>query len=600
MKKNISWILAFATAASFLTGCSGKTEEAAPIPKQQETVSLSASPVMEEAAECLEEVRRIADSVAEATADEKNYSLMDCAIYCNDQLENLDICREQLDRLARQLETEEYSDDADSQAAAEDLTEFFSSAYACIDEVYSITEFISISNTLTEEFAEGASNDEEDLGAFCDTAYNAWVDVSEKYSQVQAPKAIGDIWLHFQDSLKYYYEALSAAVKAIPEDTLEDALSLYSAYSLIDRNSTIFVNYQYMMMDQEIYALQHQSHILDGLINGFEAGSEEQINLSYSMTDTIMPNLYPSMDSALNLSVSTDRGNREVLVSAVVEGFTQTYEQKITVTPEETLYMIKPQISTDLMDLDTLKTTQFKFTVTDADTGKIIAQDTQPITVESIYDISFYSDEFGTTESNNILAWVTAESDGILQLRRTAIEILGELFGSGNDILPGYQSGWGLSAGDPNIAAIQIYALQAAISRMGVRYNMGPYSFSETQRVLMPDAVLSSGSGICIETSILMASAVLSTGMHPLIILTPGHAQVAVETWYDSGEYLLVETTMLPFSVESNTVSDLVTLMSAEEWMEYLSSAEENGLVYVLDCALQKDLGIKGLDYYAA
>lgn len=189
-----------------------------------------------------------------------------------------------------------------------------------------------------------------------------------------------------------------------------------------------------MMMDQEIYALQHQSHILDGLINGFEAGSEEQINLSYSMTDTIMPNLYPSMDSALNLSVSTDRGNREVLVSAVVEGFTQTYEQKITVTPEETLYMIKPQISTDLMDLDTLKTTQFKFTVTDADTGKIIAQDTQPITVESIYDISFYSDEFGTTESNNILAWVTAESDGILQLRRTAIEILGELFGSGNDI----------------------------------------------------------------------------------------------------------------------------------------------------------------------
>lgn len=143
---------------------------------------------MEEAAECLEEVRRIADSVAEATADEKNYSLMDCAIYCNDQLENLDICREQLDRLARQLETEEYSDDADSQAAAEDLTEFFSSAYACIDEVYSITEFISISNTLTEEFAEGASNDEEDLGAFCDTAYNAWVDVSENTARYRLPK----------------------------------------------------------------------------------------------------------------------------------------------------------------------------------------------------------------------------------------------------------------------------------------------------------------------------------------------------------------------------------------------------------------------------
>lgn len=66
---------------------------------------------------------------------------------------------------------------------------------------------------------------------------------------------------------------------------------------------------------------------------------------------------------------------------------------------------------------------------------------------------------------------------------------------------------------------------------MGVRYNMGPYSFDATQRVLMPDAVLNSKSGICIETAVLMASVLQSANMHPFLILTPGHAQVAVETW---------------------------------------------------------------------
>ena len=214
-------------------------------------------------------------------------------------------------------------------------------------------------------------------------------------------------------------------------------------------------------------------------------------------------------------------------------------------------------------------------------------------------DICYYSNAFGTTENNNILAWITAESEGVLTLRRNATQILGELLGSENATLPGYQPAWGLSSGDPNIAAYQIYAIQCAISAMGVRYNNGAYSFSDMQRVLMPDAVLSSGSGICIETAILMASAVLSAGMHPLIILTPGHAQVAVETWTGSGQYLLVETTMLPCDPETTSMTDMIALWSDDEWAQYLSTAGENGTVYVLDCDLQKALGIKGLDYYA-
>ena len=262
--------------------------------------------------------------------------------------------------------------------------------------------------------------------------------------------------------------------------------------------------------------------------------------------------------------------------------------------------MIKPAVATDLMDLETSRATQFKFSVTDASTGEIIAQETQPVTIESIYNISYVSNEFGTTDCNNFLAWITAESDGVLQLRRLATEVLEQTFGEDYAMLPGYQPAYGYSAGDMNIAAWQAWAIQRAISEAGVRYNNGSYSFTGNQRVLMPDAVLSSGSGICIETAILMASALLSTGMHPLIILTPGHAQVAVETWNGSGEYLLIETTALPFTSDMD-VTDLVTYYDNQGWYDYITerASSGNGITYVLDCSLQQNLGIKGLDYYA-
>ena len=66
--------------------------------------------------------------------------------------------------------------------------------------------------------------------------------------------------------------------------------------------------------------------------------------------------------------------------------------------------------------------------------------------------------------------------------------------------------------------------------------------------MLTPDALIQSRSGICIETALLMASALQSAQMHAMIIITPGHAQVALETWENSGTYYLLETTMLPYN----------------------------------------------------
>ena len=116
-------------------------------------------------------------------------------------------------------------------------------------------------------------------------------------------------------------------------------------------------------------------------------------------------------------------------------------------------------------------------------------------------------------------------------------------------------------------------AIQGAISDIGVRYNMGPYSFGGSQRVLTPDAVIQSRSGICIETALLMAS------------------QVALETWENSGTYYLLETTMLPYNATEEETMPFARFLTADEWREYLSG---DG-VYVIDCDLAQTLGIRGL-----
>ena len=92
-------------------------------------------------------------------------------------------------------------------------------------------------------------------------------------------------------------------------------------------------------------------------------------------------------------------------------------------------------------------------------------------------------------------------------------------------------------------------------------------------------------------TKLLVASALQSANMNAMIIITPGHAQVALETWEGSGEYYLLETTKLPFTAQEADINAFCSLPTADEWKEYL---DKDG-VYVIDCALASSLNIRGL-----
>jgi hypothetical protein len=279
-------------------------------------------------------------------------------------------------------------------------------------------------------------------------------------------------------------------------------------------------------------------------------------------------------------------------------------------------YMIKPSLlpNNQLSDLTKEQTTQINLTITDVETGDVLVKKNKQIKLKSIYSMAWLSDEFGSTAQFDILAWMRPNIDEVDAINRKANDYMQEWAQSS---MAGYQFG-----DDVIPTLLQVAAIQSAISDSGVQYQNDSYSLtSSDQNVLTPDAVIKKQQGLCIETTLLMASCLKRLGMHPVIVLTPGHAQCAVETYAGSGNYFLIETTKLPYKVNTNYEDDDVgfyngllasttfpegtytwtTTGSAQEWADYLDYVYQEGLdeyggIFIIDCNLMDELDIKGLD----
>ena len=429
--------------------------------------------------------------------------------------------------------------------------------------------------------AQGAYADEADL---LDALYGAMGEVRANYESLALPAYMGQLWPLYVAQIGAYQEKIWADYVAAQR---ADVLMALSAQQLLARQPFVMWHYEAVM-----YALMRAQfqNSADTLRASGAGEGQARVFAECDAAPEVYPNLYPMSDSVANLALYTEGGSAEVLVEAQVEGFTQAYRQKLTVTPEISYLLVKPPVATDAADMTTERDAQLTLTVTNVSTGELVVQESRPLTLHSLYDFTLESTDFGVAEPYNVLAWLRPDAPEVLEVRRGAIDWLERNMGEGFDVLPGYQLGYpGEDEGQTTI--LQAAAIQGAISDLGVRYNVGSYSFGSFQRVLTPDAVVRQRSGICIETALLVASALQSADMHAMVLIVPGHAQVALESWSASGQYLLLETTLLPFTGADGQLGQFVSVLSNEEWASYLS---QDG-TYVIDCDLARELGIRGL-----
>lgn len=327
--------------------------------------------------------------------------------------------------------------------------------------------------------------------------------------------------------------------------------------------------------------------------------SKVQVSCDYVSPEYIIPANYRSLESIVFMQCSADQGSTDLMVEVEIPGFTQKYQQKITVNRSETELRIHPPLLDGAAkSLSSSKDAQLNVSVTDLNSGKIIVQDTKPIKLYSRYDMQWVGDD-GTPFDENILAWVTPESEDIRTLLRKSADSCNTLTQGKLDAIVGYQeavSGWTKE----QMTYVQAYCIMHTLAKQdAVRYIASPFSSTDStlQRIATPSEVIKSKAGLCVETAVTIASALEAQDMHAFLILLPGHCQVAVETWKNSGEYLLIETTALTSAASAYSQSDFdnvikLTPRTKDEWKAYLA---QDG-VTAIDCDLAEQLHIQAIN----
>ncbi len=317
-----------------------------------------------------------------------------------------------------------------------------------------------------------------------------------------------------------------------------------------------------------------------------------KINCTFEAKDTIIPANYRSLDYIVYLSAWSDNGPADVLVSVEIPEFTQKYEQKVTLGRAETQIKIHPPLLEGAArSLQSSRDAQINISVTDIDSGKPVLQETKPLKILSRYDMQWAADD-DTPYYENVLAWVTPEAAEVKELLRAAADSINAITQGDITFIGGYQSVQGYQ--DSNVTATQAAAIMNALAAAkDVKYVATPFSSSGTnlQRVATPAEVIKQRSGLCIETTVTVASALQATNMHAALLILPTHAQVALETWRGSGEYFLIETTQLD-GAKAGNYENVLYYYTKDQWNAYIQQKQ----VTVIDCDLAQTLGIKSID----
>lgn len=328
----------------------------------------------------------------------------------------------------------------------------------------------------------------------------------------------------------------------------------------------------------------------------------QDIVIDVEYPEVIYPQQYSAYDSILILRGYSMIDPVDVLVEVEIPGFTQKYTQTVSLDENCKKLYIKPPVITGDVNLSQAKEAQLSVNVTKVSDNSLIQSNTYPISLKSRNDFEFNWQEFYTCDKLNVLCLLEPESDAIADLKRQAVDYISQFTNGALNSLSGYQGAGNFS--ERLTTCYQVLGIQAAMSEMGVKYVFSPYSVSgSSQSINLPSETLEKKGGLCIETSLVMASALQSLNMNVFLVFPPGHCQVAVETWKESGEYFLIETTYLPFEGQGAmcNVSDhpecfgiptqpaVVSLLSNEQWNEYLQSCD------IIDCSDARSLGLTAL-----
>ncbi len=157
----------------------------------------------------------------------------------------------------------------------------------------------------------------------------------------------------------------------------------------------------------------------------------------------------------------------------------------------------------------------------------------------------------------NLASFVQPNHPSINGIVVKAAEILKDL--SQSSAFTAYQSG------NTNVVRKQVAAVYGALHNCGIIYRQAPASFFDIgQRITMPDQVLETKLGNCIELTILFASVLESIGINCVIIIEKGHAYLGVWLVDDCCQYSVSDDSSFIEKRCNESIGEMMVLESTQ------------------------------------
>jgi hypothetical protein len=278
--------------------------------------------------------------------------------------------------------------------------------------------------------------------------------------------------------------------------------------------------------------------------------------------------------AVLNISNTASRPVLEV-ISAQVRGWSAELRQTVVIAPHETRSLrLEPELLPQAFENSEIRRATLAVEAQDAATSYVFAQQ-RPVFLHSASDL-FWGKKFSNAQL--LARWVTPHDEAVLQLVSRAEHFTpgGRL--RGYNLLPRVKL--------ETQVREQATAVFEAMKRSRITYVDSIYTFGnfpdETQRIRLPRETLELSNANCIDVSVAFASAMENLGMHPVVVIVPGHAFTGVRLAPNSQNILYVDLTVLPRG------SFMEAIARAEHWMKKTPLSE----VLTVDVGAARSLGI--------
>lgn len=276
-------------------------------------------------------------------------------------------------------------------------------------------------------------------------------------------------------------------------------------------------------------------------------GLEVQVHLRMAQLPTALYHLLQVAQTPL-VSCRVQNASaeiRRVRVTTFIEGYSARAASSFELAPavEYTFNQLPTLFHDRVRDLTELTRASLNLLVEDLDTGKVEIHETYPVWLlaRSTAPLLVRDPKTGGWQDLSLYfgAFVTPNAPAVMEFLREVAT-----FHPGGQ-LAGYQGE--RSAVEPQIKAIfEALKHKANITYVNSVVTFSPEEGAANQRVRLPAESLKTRQANCIDGTLLFASLIEAISMSPAIVLVPGHAFLAWETWGDQLEdWRYLETTMI-------------------------------------------------------